>query len=210
MGLIWTELLPDYVASLNDAASTFKGSEDDAQADFRRQLRAAAGVLSREKRTLTAVGELQVSAGVALYDPPGNLLLPKLQAWAQGHVQPWNAPNEPMPVVVQVDTPEGKKLRLQPAPSTSQIRCYGSAFRFYYLVAHAITDDAATSTLGEGARHLLYLRAQVEAMRELAFRGYAKPVTLRAGAGAGGSMMTRNQTPAALYDLLLSEYRDTP
>lgn len=205
MGLTWNELLPGYVASLNDAASTFKGTEDDAQADFRRHLLRAADALSREKRTLTAVGELQVSAGVAMYDAPANLLLPKLQAWSQLHVQPWDAPNEPMPVVLLIDTPEGKKLRLQPAPSPNQIRCFGSTFRFYYLVAHAITEDAATSTLTEGARHLLYLRAQAEAMRELAFRGYAKPVTLRAGSGVGASP-ARNMTPAALHQALLDEY----
>lgn len=205
MGLTWDQLLPDYVASLNDAASTFKGTEDDAQADFRRHLLRAADALSREKRTLTAVGELQVSAGVAMYDAPANLLLPKLQAWSQLHVQPWDAPNEPMPVVLLIDTPEGKKLRLQPAPSPNQIRCFGSTFRYYYLVAHAITEDAATSTLTEGARHLLYLRAQVEAMRELAFRGYAKPVTLRAGSGVGASP-ARNMTPAALHQALLDEY----
>ncbi|QNL13394.1 hypothetical protein [Microcystis phage vB_MaeS-yong1] len=205
MGLTWDQLLPDYVASLNDAASTFKGTEDDAQADFRRHLLRAADALSREKRTLTAVGELQVSAGVAMYDAPANLLLPKLQAWSQLHVQPWDAPNEPMPAVLLIDTPEGKKLRLQPAPSPNQIRCFGSAFRYYYLVAHAITEDAATSTLTEGARHLLYLRAQAEAMRELAFRGYAKPVTLRAGSGVGASP-ARNMTPAALHQALLDEY----
>lgn len=206
MGLTWAELLPDYVASLNDAASTFKGTDADPQADFRRQLSRAAEVLSREKRTLTAVGELSVQADVSDYPAPANLLLPKMPAWPQAHVQPWDAPNEPMPVLLLVEVDGVRTLRLRPAPSPNQIRCFGSTCRYYYLVQHAITDEAATSTLSEGARHLLYLRAQVEAMRELTMRGFSKPVTLRAGSGAGGGQ-TRNMTPAAMHQALLDEYR---
>lgn len=210
MGLTLTSVLPDYKASLSDAASLFRGTDLDADADFKRHLNVAKVALSREKRQRTCLGEITVTADVAEYAAPDAVLMPKLQAWTTSNRQPWDTPNEPAPVVRLIEVDGVRKLSLSPAPSVRQIACFGATFRYYYLAAHQLTDDSATSTLAESDQPLLVLRAQVEAMRELAFRNYAKPVTLRAGAGAAGSMMTRNQTPAALYDLLLDEYRNSP
>lgn len=210
MGLTLADVLPDYKASLNDAATTFRGIDADAEADFKRHLRTALVAVSREKRQRTCLGEFTVTAEVADYPAPDAVLMPKLQAWSTRYVPAWDAPNEPLPTIRLVEVADARTLVLSPAPSARQIACYGSTFRYYYLALHQLTDDAGTSTLQSSDLPLLILRAQVEAMRELAFRGYGKPVTLRAGSGAAGSMMTRNQTPAALYDLLLDEYRNAP
>lgn len=211
MGLAWGDLLPDYKASLNDAANVFTGSEVDPDADFKRHLTRAAEALSREKRTRTVMAELTLVAGQSLYeDVPDDLIVTKVSAWPENYVLPWDAPSGPMPSLRCIETATGRAIALTPAPSSAQLAKFGSTYRYYYLAQHFITEEASTSTLAVKDQALLMLRAQVEAMRELSFRGYAKPVTLRGGAGVAGSQQTRNQTPAALWDLLMQEYRDSP
>jgi hypothetical protein len=97
------------------------------------------------------------------------------------------------------------KLSLEPSPSAAQIAVLGSDFRYYYFARHLIdVADAAKTTVLASERHLLLLRAQAEAMREMAMRNIAKPVALRDGISSG----PRNGTPAALHAALLAEFAE--
>lgn len=207
MGLTLTDLMTDYRASLHDAQSAFAADNSD----FERHLRVAAAALSREKRPRTAVGSVQVAAGVGEYTSvPAALIAPKAHSWGQGASPVWNLPPTPPPVLTVAEDETGRVLVLTPPPTAAQISAWGSTLRYYYLAEHQITDSAATSTLHSKDRALLYLRAQMEAMRELSFRNYKKPVTLRGGDGLGGAVASKNQTPPALWDLLRQEYEATP
>jgi hypothetical protein len=231
MGLSLADLLPDYRASLNDAASAFPGvpatpgtpageggdppavpgDPGDPDADLRRHLIVALSALSREKRPRTRLASITLAEGVAEYpDVPADLLLVKVAVWPQRYVAPWNLPPGPLPLIGVAEAEDGRVITLRPAPTAEQVRMFGAEYRYYYFAAHALTDSATTSTLLEKDRALLLLRAQAEAMRELSFRGYKKPVTLRAGSGVGGAQVSKNQTPPALWDLLMQEYRTTP
>lgn len=208
MGLRFADLLPDYKASLNDAASAFTAAAD---ADFKRHLVVAAAALSREKRPRTVAASFAVQADVAEYgDVPEDLIDTKVSLWNNGHASPWNLPPGPLPTLHVIGADENRRLLLMPAPSAQQVACFGATYRYYYLAEHAITDDAATSTLATRDKALLLLRASVEAMRELSLRAYKKPITLRAGDGIGGGVASKNQTPPALFDLLMEEYRKAP
>lgn len=203
MGLTLAELLPDYRASLNDARSVF--AEDDS--DFVRHLRTAAAALSREKRSRTAVAQIQVQAGVAEYlDVPDDLIAPKVCTWGNNGSPVWHLPPTPPPALTVIGDGTGRILLLTPPPTCEQVKAWGSTLRYYYLAEHHITNDPATSTLHSKDRALLYLRAQMEAMRELSYRAYKKPITLRAGDGIGGAVASKNQTPPAMWDLLRQEY----
>jgi len=204
MGLTVDQVLPDYRASLNDAAAVFGSDTSSPTLDenLTRHLRTAARALSSEgKRPLLRSATLTVVADQASYTPaPDDMIVPRTALWSSAG-RMWEQPPPPIPGVYSLDP---GTVDLVPAPTAEQIRFYGSSFRYTYLAAHALTDDANTSTLTDNDRNLLILRAQVEAMREMAFRNIHKPVALRS-AGAGGS--TSNMQPSALYEKLLTEYK---
>ena len=74
---------------------------------------------------------------------------------------------------------------------------------FYYFGVHAIGSAAVDTTVSAPDRALLLLRAQAEAMRELAMRNVVKPQQMR----DGYTSMPRNGTPAALFESLLAEFK---
>lgn len=201
------DLLPDYKASLHDAASVFKGTAEDADADFKRHLAIAARALGNDgKRVTTRMATLALIAGQVDYTTvPADLVRPKVSDWGIGVVPVWEQPAGALPVLrlsfAADDTPV---LSLSPPPNAAQIAVFGSTYRFYYLAAPLITDTA--STVREGDQDLLLLRAQVEAARELVNRNLHKPVQLSPGSGS----YPANQTPAGWYALLLDEYRKAP
>lgn len=204
MGLTLDSLLPDYTASLNDARLVFgEDASPEQAAALTRHLRTAAAALSAGKRPRTCMGSLTLVADQASYDAvPEDLLLPKVATWGVSTLMPWQLPPGPLPIITLAEFDGVPMLVLNPAPSACQIAAFGSAYAYYYFGTHQITADAGTSTVQEKDRNLLILRAQVEAMRETAMRNAHKPVTLR---DAGGGM-TRNMTPAALYEKLLAEF----
>lgn len=208
MGLTLTSLLPDYTASLNEARLVFgeDGSQEQADA-LTRHLRTAASAMSIAKRPRTCMGSLSLVADQASYATvPADLLLPKVATWGVSTLQPWQLPPGPLPIITLAEFEGVPMLVLNPPPSSCQISAFGSAYAFYYFGAHQITEDAGTSTVQEKDRHLVILRAQAEAMRETAMRNAHKPVTLR---DAGGGM-TRNMTPSALFEKLLTEFNASP
>lgn len=202
MGIALSALVADYKASLQDAAKVFADP-----ADLERHLRAAARALATEKRPRTKAGSFTLVADQGDYTGvPADLLSPKVGTWGIVNTKPWNLPGGGLPVLMlATDASDAPVLRLTPAPTCEQIRAYGSEYHYYYLADHTLSDVEADSTITERDRNLLILRAQVEGMRELAFRNTTKPVTLR-DASAGGA--PSNMQPAALYERLLKEWKE--
>lgn len=194
------DLVASLKDSLHDAASVFTAAAD---ADFIRLLDIAALDFGRVRPRRLA-GQLTVVAGKAEYFAPAGMTACLGERWGVGVIaNPWDAcyPG-PNPRVTLVESAGVRSLMLEPAPTALQISLYGSVFPFYYLAAHQIGAAAADTTLNAGERGLLLLRAQAEAMRELAIRNVGKPVQMRDGfTGA-----PRNGTPAALYRSLLDEF----
>jgi len=203
MALSLADVLPDYKAALHDAASVFKGTQADPDADFKRHLQTAARALGRDgKRSATQLGTLTLLAGQATYtDVPADLVAPKVSDWGVGEQPAWMIPPGALPVMRLATQDGAPVLVLRPAPSAAQIAAFGAAYRYYYLAAPVLDADA--STVADADRDLLVLRAMVEAARELVNRNLHKPVAMQPGSGSYPS----NQTPAGWYQMLLDEYR---
>lgn len=207
MGLTVADVLPDYQASLNDAASVFLGAAGNDTTDLKRHLQRAAIAMATDKRPRSVTAILTVSAGKASYDDvPSDLLYPQGTDWGlRSNLPVWELPSSRLPSLRLTETGTGRALMLVPAPTWQQIQVFGASLEYRYAGAHALTADAATSTLDEADKWLLILRAQVEAAREMSLRNMNKPTSF--GQGAAGSA-PRNMTPAALYEKLLQEYRE--
>lgn len=202
-----SELIALHKRSLMDMAAMFTEADD---ADFLRHLQIAAREISKCKRTRTLVATLALSAGVAEYAAPADMVRVKASPWGvtEQNRDPWGAPREPLPRLDQVDAPEGGYLiRLNPAPTAAQLRAFGAEMPIYYLAHHAV-PASGTGTITEREVDLLLLRAKVEALREASIRNANKPVTLRAGQGMGDAVMSKNTTPPALYEQFLREYNE--
>lgn len=196
------DLVTDFKASIKDAATVFAAASD---ADFKRHLATAALDFAR-KRPRTLVGALTLVADQPEYDPPAGFERFKSSLWGiapAAKAQPWEKtyPGR-LPDVRDVELDGDKKLYLDPPPTAGQISTLGSDFRFYYYAAHAIGADAADTTIKASERGLLILRAQAEAMRELAARNVAKPVQMREGM----SGQSKNGTPTYLFEQLMREF----
>lgn len=204
MGIALADLLSDYKASLHDAAAVFA----DDGSDLLRHLRTACREVGRHKRPRTLTSEVTLVADQVEYTGvPDDLLLPKISQWGHVNVKPWLAVRDPLPVIGLLDG-STRKLLLRPPPTAAQIGAYGATYVYYYLAAHTLDVDAGTTTVAEQDRDLVILRAQAEAMRELAMRDAGKPVSLRGGSPSGSS--PKIGTAAALYQSLLAEFRELP
>jgi hypothetical protein len=192
------DLVADLKESLQDAAAVFDAAND---ADLKRHLAAAAMDMGA-KRPRTLLGEVTLVAEQFNYTAPADLLSYKSDLWGvpARRIQPWEKtyPGRLPDVQVAVNGAV-RELHFLPAPTSFQIGVLGSAFKFYYFAAHAIGATAAATTILPGDRGLLLLRAQAEAMKEMAMRNIGKPVTMRDGMSSG----TRNGTPSFLFETLM-------
>lgn len=202
MAVTLSDLLADYRASLHDASKVFS---DDGK-DLLRHLRTACREVGRHKRPRTLTAEVTLVADQVEYSGvPDDLLLPKISQWGHVNTKPWLMPRDPLPVIRVLDGTT-RKLTLSPPPTSAQIAAFGSTYVYYYLAAHTLDETEDTTTIAEQDRDLVVLRAQAEAMRELAIRDAGKPVSLRGGAASGSA--PKVGTPAALYQSLLAEWRE--
>lgn len=190
-------LLTRYQGSLLDSSEAFTPEDlgrhlDLAVADFNRFC------------PLVIPAELTVQAGVAQYPCPDDLDRVLACDWGRDHKadsQPWDYtwPGR-LPAMTVVRGPSGRRLHLSPAPSAGQIATLGAACTYRYTASHVLTDNANTLTLADEV--VVLLRAQAEAMRELAIKNVSRPVQLRDGMSHG----PKNGTPAYLYAALMSEF----
>lgn len=198
------DLVEDLKRSLHDSAGVFDAPLD---ADFVRFLQQALPDFAF-KRPVTRLGTASLVADaprVAL-DPaqnPGFLAL-KTYLWGDAcPIKPWS-PAWPgvLPSVSSTYADGQWWLVFSAAPTGKQISAHGSRFDFWYFAEHAIGMEAASTTINAQDRGLLLLRAQVEALRELAVRNAGKPVQLR----DGFSGQPRNSTAAVLHETLMRQF----
>lgn len=190
------DLAADLKASLLDAARSFNAPGD---ADFARHLDKAAAAMTRARRR-TQAGTLTLAAGQMEYPAPADLWIFKTTTWGAAHgLRPWE-PGYPgrLPEVRQIE----RTLYFVPPPSAAQIAVLGAVCPFFYYAHHAVGELAEDTTIEPGDRALLLLRAQAEAMRELALRDAVRPT----GAQSAWSGQPRTGTPAALAQWLLEEF----
>lgn len=196
------DLVADLKASLQDSSAFFSAAAD---ADYVRQLNAAALDFGR-KRNRTLVGAINLVAEQAAYAAPADIVAFKSGLWGiapRSAPKPWE-PGYPgrLPCVRLAEEGGVRKLHLDPPPTAAQISALGSDYRYYYFAGHAVGAQAADTTILGGERGLLLLRGQAEAMRELMFRGIAKPVQLRDGLTSA----PRNGMPSYIYEKLMEEF----
>lgn len=194
------ELIADLSESLHDVATIFT-AEDGA--DFRRHLDAAAWDMSRI-RPRTLLGVITLVADQEVYEAPADIVMFKSALWGVARTsRPWERTwTGYLPDARLLLNGGIRELHLSPAPTSHQISVLGSIYKFYYFAAHTVSADAAQTTVMKQDRGLLLLRAQAEAMRELAMRNVSKPVTMRDGISGG----TRNGTPTYLFEALMKEF----
>jgi len=199
------DLVADLKRSLHDSAAIFDAAAD---ADFIRFLTLALPDMGW-KRPITRLGQVTLTEGeprysLAAYPDFANY---KIHLWEKSAVYPnaWE-PGYPgaLPRVAGTHDGTAAWLTFDPPPSAQHIALRGSTFKFYYFGLHVIGVLEAATTVAPVDRGLLLLRAQVEAMLELALRNMAKPVQLRDGL----SGTPRNSTPAALHEVLLRIFQE--
>lgn len=194
-----TDLVADLKDSLHDAASVFTAAAD---ADFVRHLNKAALDFKRV-RPLTKDGQITLEAGVATYTAPAGMTDFVLETWSDACPKQWEAAYPGLlPRALLIGPAGARKLHLSPAPSAMHLAAMGATYKFIYTAAHSIGEQASDTTIDAGDRGLLLLRAQAEALRELAIRNVGKPVQMR----DGYTGTPRNGTPAALYQTLMQEF----
>jgi hypothetical protein len=193
------DLVADLKASLQDAANIFTA---EADADFERHLLAAALDMAR-KRPRTLLGTLTLVAEQFNYAAPADFHAFKSYLWGLNRAKPWEA-NYPgrLPDVRSAVNGSTRELHFLPAPTGAQIAALGSDFKYYYYAAHSIGATAAETTIQAADRGLLLLRAQAEAMKEMAMRNIGKPVSMRDGLNNG----PRNGTPSYLFETLMNQF----
>lgn len=191
------DVIERFRASLLDSAHAFQ------PADLARLVDVAVIAYS-ERRPLEREGVLKVRARRAIYPCPPDLECVITCHWGRAEKterQPWddNYPGH-LPELSVSSTYMGTVLKLSPAPSADLIARIGEECHYTYGAVNRLDD--AGSSLTDGAVQLVILRAQVEAMRELAQKAVTRPVQLRDGV----SNAPRNGTPAAMYGYLLEEF----
>ncbi len=200
-GMSKAELVTDLKASLQDAASLFTAHD----ADFERHLDQAALDLPRV-RPRVVPGELTLQPGQNAYPAPADFVAMAEPFWGRRERhrrQPWeNGWPGRLPRAKALVVSGTAHLWLDPAPSAAQLSALGATYTYTYFTAHALGVTEAGTTVRPADRGLLLLRAQAEAMKELAMRNHSKRVALRDGVSSG----PRNGTPAALHAQLLRAF----
>lgn len=196
------DLVADLKASLHDAADVFTAALD---ADFLRHLDLAARDLGRFRRR-TLMDTLTLVADVDVYAAPADLASLKSHLWGIAPTaarKPWEKGHPGrLPDMRETEVAGVQSIVLSPPPSASQIAMLGSEFRYYYFARHSIGTLAADTTVKLSDRGLLLLRAQAEAMKEMAMRNLKKPVQMRDGLASA----PRNGTPASLFQALMDQF----
>ena len=196
-------LLKRYKESLLDAERAFE-NEQDIDAAYMRHLDVALQALSELRPQIKEV-VLELVPFRSTYSAPVGILGVQACYWgrnAKAAMQPWeDGYVGRLPTwTVYTNTADIRYLRATPAPSAAQIQVAGSACEIAYKLAHVLNDTECTLDAEE--QGLLVLRAQAEAMREVAMKNSTVAYQLREGI----SSTPKNGTPAYLYQELLAEF----
>ena len=193
------DLLKAYSDSLLDSQRAFKTE------DFERHMGTALRELA-QFRPRRVLAELNAMPMQREYECPADLI--KVLATHYGRAekaqrQPWDAgyPTQRLPeVTVQYRADGSRYLQVFPAPSYQLLAQIGTVVGYEYSAGHVVTDSY--SSLTPVLVHLAILRAQAEAMRELAMRNSSMPTQVKDSL----TNTPANGTPSYLYTLLMNEF----
>lgn len=197
------DLIQAYKSSLLDAQRAFTADEED----YARHIIVALDEVNR-LRPRHVLGTLMINAGAVEYPCPDDLITVFATHYGRNektYRNPWDAnyPSVFLPsVFVAFDAMGHRVLRLNRTPSAHLISVLGSVCEYEYTAAHIVTAEVSTLTAIDAG--LVMLRAQAEAMRELAMRNSSQPTQLRDGL----TNSPANGTPSHLYTLLMSEFNE--
>jgi len=185
-------------ASLINSADSFRPE------DLQRHVDVGFAELCRFRHRTVYAG-LDLQANVPQYPCPSTLSRVLACDWgrqSKAELQPWDDrwPGQLPQISVGYDESDNRVLLLQPAPTGRQLALLGSRCPYRYAAPHLMSDSH--SSLTDEDAQLLILRAQAEAMRELAMHHASKPYQLRDGMSA----TPRNGMPGYLYSVLLEEF----
>lgn len=198
MTLKRSDVIQTHCETLRDARNAFT---DEGTGPFERHIDRALQDLPRVRPRLVHA-TLTLEAGLSLYDLPADFIAYNSTPWHarwRELVKRHHLPPLPRPAKVQI----GSEYRLQimPAPTASLINQFGSEYSYVYHGQYTLKDDPTQSNVEPNDLHLLLLRAQAEAMRELSNRNTYKPKALGPGPSAAS-----NTTPAALYQQYMADF----
>lgn len=193
------ELIQRLTASFLDSKVQFK------EPDYPRLIDTAVVEYSY-RRPRERVLTMTLTAGCSLYECPDDLVRVLGHDWGRSikvHGNPWDDgwPGQ-LPGMRVVEWGDERALRLSPAPTARQIGLLGPFCTYRYAALHLLQDQGAT--FDEDGAGLVILRAQAEAMRELAMRNVDRPYQLRDGISA----QPKNGTAGYLYQALLAEFNE--
>lgn len=189
--------------SLLDAKTIFGADATAQNVAFGRHVDTAVADMNRVLPRVLR-GQLTLQAGTTDYDAPADALrVHEVEAVALANcIDPWDLVQPlqiPIPKLYREDSTP--KWVFWPAPSAGYIGLIGSTYRYSYIARHVL-PDTGTSSIFDELVPLVVVRAQVEALRELAIRNAHKPMQTRDGL----YNQTRNGTPAALADLCMKMF----
>ena len=193
------DLLKAYSDSLLDSQRAFKAD------DFGRHMDTALRELAQfyPRRMLAELNAMPMQRE---YECPADLI--EVLATHYGRAekaqrQPWDAgyPTQRLPeVTVQYRADGSRYLQVFPAPSYQLLAQIGTVVGYEYSAAHIVTEEVCTLT--EVDVQLAILRAQAEAMRELAMRNSTQPTQIKDSL----TNTPANGAPSYLYTLLMNEF----
>ena len=193
------DLLKAYSDSLLDSQRAFKAD------DFGRHMDTALRELAQfyPRRMLAELNAMPMQRE---YECPADLI--EVLATHYGRAekaqrQPWDAgyPTQRLPeVTVQYRADGSRYLQVFPAPSYQLMTQIGAVVGYEYSAAHIVTEEVCTLT--EVDVQLATLRAQAEAMRELAMRNSSMPTQVKDSL----TNTPANGTSSYLYTLLMNEF----
>ncbi len=197
------DLIIDLKTSLMASHKAFvKETEEETTAVFSRLLYIAAADMHRV-RPCTRCGTLDLVAGVNTYDAPDDLYEFKITTWGDDvrrKSKPWDPNYKYINPSVSIHTDGAvKKIVIDHTPTATDLILNGAKFYYYYYAQHELTET--TSTIADCDKHLLILRAQAEAMRELSFRNLYSTTRVKSG-----TSKPNLGNPADLHIQLMNEF----
>ena len=192
-------LLKAYSESLLDSQRAFKAE------DFERHMDTALRDLT-QFRPHRVLAELNVLPMQREYECPADLVQVLATHYGRAEKmqrQPWDAgyPTQRLPdVKVRYRADGSRYLQVFPAPNYQLMAQIGAVVGYEYSAAHIVTEEVCTLT--EVDVQLAILRAQAEAMRELAMRNSTQPTQIKDSL----TNTPANGTPSYLYTLLMNEF----
>lgn len=194
------------LSALAESLTTTLGDARNRHADAdapTRHIRVAVADLHRVRPHMCAQ-LVTLSAGQERYLLNDNAVAFHSASWVARWlgIAPWDRAGVVMPSAVIRHSEHSRALELLPAPTSPFLAMVGRLHTLHYYAQHTVGEQPEQTSVAREDRALVILRAQAEAMKEIALANSGKPGTFK----GGDASMPRNSTPAAVYRELMAEF----